>query len=208
MSTLTYSSLVTDVLTYSERNDDQFTAQIPRFVMLAENRIATALKILGFQTVVKGSMFIDNPIIAKPVYWKAWISLNLIDPATQERHEIRPRSYEYLRSFWPKSTKTARPIFYSDYNVDNVIVAPTPDTAYEFEMIYYARLTPMTEINQKNWMSDNAPQLLFYATMMEAQVFLKNESSTAYYQGLVNEAIAALNGEDKNRQADRTQIQN
>ena len=33
---LTYDSLVSDVQVYSERSDDVFVNQIPRFIMLAE----------------------------------------------------------------------------------------------------------------------------------------------------------------------------
>ena len=52
---LTYDSLLTDIQVYAERTDQPFVNQIPRFVMLAENRLASEVRGLGTQKYVTGS---------------------------------------------------------------------------------------------------------------------------------------------------------
>ena len=72
---LTYDSLLSDVQIYAERDDAPFVSQIPRFVMLAENRLASEVRGLGFQKYVTGNF--SGNTLPKPsryqrsqqVYW-------------------------------------------------------------------------------------------------------------------------------------------
>ena len=45
-ATMTYDSLIQDISEYTERDDQEFLDQIPRFILLAENKIAAAVKTL------------------------------------------------------------------------------------------------------------------------------------------------------------------
>lgn len=200
---LTYTSLVTDVEAYSERTDTNFVSQIPRFVMLAENKIASELKILGFQEPVTGVIAPNANTLSKPTFWRDNISFN-ITLATGERVELLPRAYEYCRNFWPNPTLTAQPRFYSDYDANNFLIVPTPDVQYNFELLYYARLQPLDITASTNWMTRNIPQTLFYAVMIEAQTFLKNMEKTQYWQGLYDRSMSAVNGENQKHMSDRT----
>ena len=53
---MTYNSLLADVAMYAERNDRPFIDQVPRFVMLAENRIASQTRGLGLLKIVTGAL--------------------------------------------------------------------------------------------------------------------------------------------------------
>ena len=200
---LTYASLVSDILAYQERADAQLIAQIPRCIMLAENKVATELKMLGFQAVVTGQLQPNQSTLAKPVYWKETISFNLTNAAGQ-RLQLLPRSLEYCRNYWPNPTQTALPRFYADYNFDNFLIVATPDLAYNFELVYFARLTPLDDAHQTNWLTVNAPALLFYAAMLEVQTFLKNQAGRAMWQQDYDRAMAAYTGENTSRTSDRT----
>lgn len=207
--TMTYTSLVTDIEGYSERtnNNDDFVEQIPRLIMMAENRIATELKILGFQTVVAGNFLIGEPIMPKPAYWRNTISFNYTD-ADGNRVEILPRSYEYCRNFWPNSSETGSPRFYADYNFNNLLIVPTPELGSQFEFLYDARLQPLDQTNSTNWMTANAPQLLLYASMVEAQLYLKNFEKMQFWQATYDRSLAAFNSENVGRISDRTTVNN
>lgn len=199
---LTYTSLVSDVIAYTERRDAAFIAQIPRLVMMAENRIATELKTLGFQTVVLGQFVQNAAVVPKPAYWRQMISLSYAD-STGQRVELLLRQYEYLRGIYHDDAKSGPPRYYAEYNFDHLLIAPKPDQAYDFEMVYYARLQPLDPATQTNWMTRNVPQLLFYAVMIEANVFLKNADSATYYQQLYDRAATAIGKEDDDRVMDR-----
>lgn len=200
---ITYTSLVTDMESYLERKDANAIAQIPRFIMLAENTLATELKILGFQDVVTGVFPTTQNTIPKPAYWRDNISFNYTD-ATGNRVELLPRSYEYCRNFWPNPTLKDVPRFYADYNFDNFLIVPTPSTALNFEMLYHARIQPLDATNSTNWLTKNAPQLLLSAAMIEALTWTKNSTELQKWQAKYDRALSAFNAEDRNRIKDRT----
>jgi hypothetical protein len=77
---LTYSSLVTDISAYTERSNTAFTDQIPRFIMLAENKLATTIRGLGFLRIVTGNLTIHDGTLVKPARWRETSSLSIISP--------------------------------------------------------------------------------------------------------------------------------
>ena len=203
-SVMTYDSLTTDLTKYLERNDTAVVQQIPQFIMLAEFEIAQQIKTLGQQQVVESTMTVGNPIIQKPARWRKTTSMNL----TTQSGEIQPiylRKYEYLRSYSPNVSSTDTPLYYADYNYDNWIVAPTPDFAYAFEVLYYERIQPLSSETQTNWLTQNAPNAMLYGTLLQAMPFLKNDQRQIFQQKYT-EAMQVLKQEDQLRVADRSSI--
>lgn len=201
---ITYASLVTLIPAYQERYDTAFIDQIPTFINFAENRIATDMKQQGFQSVVTTSLP-TNGVMQKPAWWRETISFSYTD-ATGVRHPVFLRNLEYCRNYWPNSTLTDVPKFYADYNVANFLVVPTPASALDVELVYYARLQPLSEDVQTNWLTANAPQALFYACMLEANIFAKNGDAAAKWEQLYNGARSGIQAENMERTADRSEV--
>jgi hypothetical protein len=195
---LTYDSLVQDIKDYSERSDEPFLNQIPRLIMMAENRIASESKPFGFVRTVTGTL--NGNTLEKPTRWRKTKSFSLLDGTT--RRYLYSREYEYCRSFWPNAALTALPKYYADYDYEHFFLAATPDQAYPFELQYYERPIPLSAENQTNWTTQYAPQLLLYATMMEAMPFLKTSERIPEFQGLYDRAMAAITKEDESRVMD------
>ena len=124
--------------------------------------------------------------------------------ANNKRNVLYERSYEYCRAYWPDSTITGTPKFYADYDWNNWLIVPTPVLAAPFEAAYYELAQPIDSNNASNWLTDNAPDLLFYACMVEAEPFLKNPDQAAQWQSMYDRAAAAYQTEDKSRASDRT----
>lgn len=205
---LTYTSLVEEIPSYAERStDSKFLAQIPTFIMLAENRIATDMKQQGFQGVVRGTMTAGGvgAVMEKPSFWRETISFNYLDPVTGWQ-PMRLRALEYLKNFWPLQSSTQPPRFYADYNFNNFLIAPSPDQDYDFELVYYARLQPLSEENNVNWLTINAPQCLLYACILEAFMWTKNAAKVAEWTAHYNSAKAGFIQETAERLGDRTEI--
>lgn len=195
---MTYTSLVADITNYAERSDATFTDQIPRFVMMAENRLASEAKPLGFVRVATGT--INSATMAKPARWRKTKSFSIL--VSSERRFLFDRGYEYCRSYWPTAATTGVPRFYADYDYEHFFIVPTPATTYDFELSYYERPEPLSTENETNWTTQYAPQLLLYASLLEAMPFLKTSERTAEFQGLYDRALAAINGEDQSRAED------
>jgi hypothetical protein len=204
---MTYTSLVEDLKTYSERPDDAaLNAQIPKLVLLTESELAADLRVLGNELVVTSALSVGDASISKPSYWRRTTSFAITVPG-QGRQDLFKRPYEYVRNFWPDAALTGVPRFYAEYNYSNFLVAPTPDLPYVFELIYFARLDPLSADNQVNWFTANAPQLLLFNGMHHVSLFLKNFDKADIWKTRYREAIDSLKMEDGARVYDRTTVE-
>ena len=209
-TTTTFASLQTDLRRYLERgftlaSDEIVYEQLPRLINLAERRIARELKVQGLINIVTSTFQPGLAVYPKPDRWRSTVSFNFGQGATNSEYtQLFPRSYEYVRSYWPDREQTGVPVFYADYDYNNWIVSPTPDAAYPFEVLVY-QLTPLLDdANQSNWLTEYAPQLLLYASLLEATPFLKNDERIAVWQQMYDRSAQALNGEDLSKILDRS----
>jgi len=201
---MTYASLVTDISSYLERTDTATIEKIPTFIMLAEQVISTEIQFLGNLTVVTSTMNVGEPIIVKPARWRKTVSINLID--NSQRQPVFLRKYEYLRNYWPNATLRDTPVYYCDYDYTHWLVAPTPDLAYNYEVLYYERVQPLDVTNQTNWFTQYAPQAMLYGSLLQAMPFLKNDERMPMWQAQYDRVIATLKTEDVARIGDRQAI--
>lgn len=200
---MTYDTLLQDVRRYLERG---FTAesdaivyeQLPRLVTLGERRISRELKIQGFIRAVTTPLSVGVAVYRKPDRWRDTVSM------TVGGVPIFARSYEYCRNYWPDEAQTAAPQFYADYDYQHWLITPTPDAAQTLEILYYEQPRFLGEDFQTNWLTEYAPDLLLYATLLEAAPFLKNDERISIWQAMYDRAAQALSGEDLKRIMDRT----
>jgi hypothetical protein len=211
-TTMTFTTLQQDVRRYLERgtsyaSDPVVFEQIPRLINLAERRIARELKIEGFINIVSGTLQSGVAVYPKPDRWRDTVSINIGTGANNNTRKVLfTRVYEYLLSYWPDRTATAQPIFYSDYDYSHWLIAPTPDAAYPFEVLYYELPPLLDDAVQTNWLTEYAPQLLLYGVLLEATPFLKNDERIPVWQNMYDRAAAMLNGEDLAKILDRAAV--
>ena len=198
---MTYDSLVADIQSYLERNDTQTLDKIPTFIMLAEQVIASQIKFLGNLTVNTSTMTLGDPVISKPARWHKTVSMNIT--IAGERQPVLLRTYEYCREYWPSTTDTDVPKYYADYDYTHWLVSPTPNAAYNYEILYYERNQPLDSTNQTNWFTVYAPQALLYGSLLQAMPFLKNDERTPMWQQQYDLIIATLKTENIQRIGDR-----
>jgi len=195
---MTYDSLVQDLMDYAERSDAPFTNQIPRFIMMCENRIASESKPFGFIRTVSGTL--NGSKLVKPIRWRKTKSFSIV--VNGARQYLYNREYEFCRSYWPDDTVTGVPEYYADYDFEHFLIAGTPAAQYQFELQYYERPVPLSSEQQTNWVTQYAPQLLLYGSLMEAMPFLKTSERIVEFQGLYDRALQAITKEDSDRVVD------
>jgi hypothetical protein len=199
---MTYTSLLGDVRNYLERgfteeSDKIVFDQLPHLVTLAERRISRELKILGFLRAVQTIMPAGVAVFLKPDRWRDTVSMRV------NSKSLFARSYEYLRSYWPDEAQLGTPEFYADYDYQHWLIAPTPSVDMQAEIMYYEQPAFLGDDLQTNWLTEYAPDLLLYATLLEASPFLKKDERLQVWQGMYERAAQALGGEDLKRIMDR-----
>ena len=206
-TSMTFDSLQEDLRDYLERGtsvDPTVFDQLPRLINLAERNLANALKILGFVRVVTDTFTVGQSVVPKPDRWRDTISINFGVGTAQERTQLFPRSYEYVRRYWPDEDLTDQPKFYADYDYFNWLIAPSADSAYPFEVNYWELPALLDDTNQTNWTTDFAPNALLHGSLLQATPFLKNDERIQVWQTIYESDIAILEAQDVKRIVDRT----
>ena len=205
---MTYTSLLADMRRYLERGalvDTDVYVQLPSLVNLAERAIANEMKFQGMTNVVTTMLVQGVSVYAKPDRWRQTISMNFgTGTSNNTRTPIFPRAYEYSRTYWPDSSVEAQPLFYSDYNLSDWLITPTPDADYPLEILYYEQPPYLDDVNQTNFFTTYAPNALLYRSLLEATPFLKNDERIPVWQALYGQQLQALNTQDLNKIVDRS----
>jgi len=205
---MTFDSLQSTIRKYIERGsarDDDVYAQLPELINLAERTIAVDLNVIGIRSVVNSAMTAGTSVYQKPSDWRRTVSINFgIGTGFVNATPLFPRSYEYCRSYWPDDSQTTTPKFYAEYSDQYMLISPTPDKAYPFEMTYYAKPQLLDSSNQTNWLTENWPNLLLYASLRECAPFLKDDERIGTWDGLYKERLGAISTDDLKKVVDRS----
>jgi hypothetical protein len=194
--TMTYDSLVQNIIDYMERDDADFIAQIPNLIALAESSIAAELKTYMQLIVVETNLATNQTILNKPARWRKTVSMKV------NGQPVLLRSQDYVSQYLSESSG-GKPTYYADYDYSNWNFAPAPDMAYPVEIIYYAEIQPLDANNQQNLWTAIAPQAMLYGTLLQAQGYLKALDKLQMWKGYYTDALAALKKEDNSRRVDR-----
>ena len=193
---MTYNNLVADVITYMERNDAQFVAQIPSLIGLAESAIAAELKTYLQLTVVESSLAQNQVILSKPARWRKTVSMKA------NGKPILLRSQDYIAQYQSESDPGLVK-YYADYDYNNWNFAPAPSSDTAIEIIYYSEIQPLDTTNQQNMFTREAPQAMLFGTLLQAQGYLKALDKLPVWKQYYTDTIAALKKEDNSRRIDR-----
>ena len=109
-------------------------------------------------------------------------------------HYLLFKHVSFVRDYTPNSSTTGLPKYYALFDDTTFILAPTPDSGYTFELHYKYRPASLTAgaDSGTTWLSTNAPDALFYGTLVEAATFLKTPEEVGQYEQRFVSATAAL----------------
>ncbi len=206
---MNYFELFNLIKAYSNRTDDLFVEQIPSFINQAITNIYNEAKTIGFQNIEEGSLQVGSAFITKPADWQETISLSyVITGVTPTRVYVYPRSYEFCKTYSPLEDTRGNPVFYADYDLPtpglgNIFLSPTPDTAYPYQLIYL-RIPLFNEDITQNFIADRYPNLILYASLLEAAPFLKDDERIAMFEARYNKALNTVLKNTASRYTDRT----
>lgn len=196
---LTYTNLLTTLEAYLARQDANVVAQLPLFILLAQQRIVREMKLLGFRQEITGNYdatCISTGIMQKPSDWRKTIAFYSGTGTGNNTHTpVFERPYEYIREVYPNivtGITPSLPRFYADADYNHWLIGPAPDQGYPYKIAYYATLTFLDATTGTNWLTINAPDLLIYACLLEAVPFVKADERIPVWQAMYANAKQAL----------------
>ena len=189
----TLTTLTSSIQEWTQNDESTFVAEIPFFIKNAEERIFKVVDLDYFRKNVTGTMTSGNKFLEKPSDYLSTFSLSYVDSSSQNVFLLL-KDVNFIQEFTPNPSTTGSPRFYSSFDVDTFIVAPTPDTSYAVELHYYYRPASLTTVDSETtWISTNAPDALLYACLVEAYTFMKGENDLIQlYTARFTEAMSRL----------------
>lgn len=186
---MNYTALKQAIQDTTQNYETTFVASLDLFIQRAERRIYQEAKIPATRKNSTGVTVIGNRSLALPT---DYINVKAIEITTATGVvNLLPKSAEYLTEMYPVAATQAQPKFWAHYDETTVQLAPTPDLAYTVGFHYFAVPTSITTaVSGTTWLGNNFDQVLFYAALLEAYIFMKGSADvmqmymTAYTTGL------------------------
>ena len=173
--TMTYGELKQAIQDYTENDETTFVNNIPLFIRFAEERILKAVQLNLFQRNQSGTMTSGNEYLAAPSDFLAPFSLSI--DVSGDKEFLQFKDLDFVQTYNPDATTTGQPKYYAQFDVDNFIIAPTPDANYTVDIHYLYRPASLTAgaDSGTSWLSENAELTLLYGALVEAYTFMKGE---------------------------------
>jgi len=140
----TYTQLKTAIENYTENNETSFISNLPLFIRLTEERILKNVQLSLFRKNVAGQMSASNKFLSLPSDFLAPFALSYTD-SNSEAVFVDFKDAEFIQSYNPNPATTGSPKYYGQYDLDNLILAPTPSSSFNSELHYFYRPESLTQ---------------------------------------------------------------
>ena len=188
MSIANYSDLKTAVANWLNRSD--LTSYVSDIVMLGEAKIYRELRIRAMETALSDT--IASGVIAVPSDYIEMKHAYVDGSSTESLQRV---SLERMYEAYPTRSADGKPKFYAR-EAGNFIFGPYPDSGYTVKGVYYKRMTALSDSNTTNWFTTNAPDILLWASLVEAEAFIKNDPRLPMWKDRYEESKAMIQDED------------
>lgn len=178
MSSLNYTTYVNQIsnLLVIGSTDSNFQTMLPGMIDYAEQRIYRELDLLFVQTTdATTNVSSGNRNFNVPTGVGTFITVdnvNIITPvgtlaANGSRNQLTPVSREVLDIIYPSGQiVTGVPQFYAMASNTIMLLGPSPDAAYNAEVIGIQRPTSLTSANSSTILTQYVPDLFIAASMV------------------------------------------
>jgi len=185
MSLSTYSDLKTSVANYLARTD--LTDQIPDFIGLAERRMRREVRIRQMLVSATLTATAGNNKVTLPTDFLEARDFVVVGNPTQPLNYVSPSAL----SRNAVSSTSGKP---NEYTIlaEQFQLSPAPDFAYSLNLLYYAAPDFLGDSNASNEFLVNVPDMLLYASLLEAEPYIMNDARLQTWVAMYERASASV----------------
>lgn len=190
MAFTNYSDLKATIAKYLARSD--LSDVIPDFIRLAEERLRRDLRIRQMLAVANAQTTGGDSTVGLPSDFLEMRDIHI------KANPIGNLSYLAPNSFYrsDETSYVGKPKFYTVLG-NEMQFAPTPDTSYTLQMLYYARPELLSDSNSSNVFLAYCPDALLYGALGEAEPYLMNDARLQTWAALYERAVNSINVADQ-----------
>lgn len=179
-----YSTLLTEVASWLARSD--LTSAIPGFVQSFEERFYRNPRNYGqWMHSALSVSFSDTATVPDD-----FLALRVAYLNGQSNKPLQQSSIEQVLQMYPRTTSGQPKWIARDGTT--FIFGPAPDGTYTLNGTYYAKPTVLRSYASdaaSHWLVVNAPDLLLYGALMEAQPYVMNDKRYPLWDAKYKEAL-------------------
>ena len=167
--------------------------QIDTFIRQAEQRIYNSVQFPNFRQTDTGTIYSGSSTFSTPTSFLAVYEFSLTDPVTNYSEFLLNKDVSYIRAAYPNPSVSGMPKYYALFTADTtattILLAPTLDQDYQYELNYFAYPPSITTAGT-SWLGDNFDSALLYGALVEGYTFMKGEADViAAYAKRYEEAM-------------------
>ena len=201
---MTYAELVQQIRDYTEVDSNVLTSTIvDGIISNAEFRIFRDVDSDNNRRYATANLITSDRFINRPAGLLVIRSAQIVDsdgssqPDNREFLEFRDTSF---MSEYNPTGATGVPKYYSWWDQDTIVVAPTPDATYTIQLNYILKDPGISSTNTTTYISTNFPNGLLYACLVEAYSFLKGPNDLLQlYEGKYKQVVEGFSVEQMGR---------
>lgn len=189
----TFTELKTAIQDYTDNTETTFVNHLSDFIKGAEDRIFKTVDLELFRKNVTSSFTSSDKFLSIPSDYLASFSLQITTSGSEDI--LLQKDVNFLQEAFPTSASEGVPKYYAVFDINNFIVAPTPNSNYAVELHYYYKPTSLTAgaDSGTTWLSTNAPFALLYGSLVEAYTYMKGEADMMQqYEKRFNDQLMRL----------------
>ena len=198
-----YTYLVNDILEAAENDSTEFLNYIPKMIYRTEERLTRDLDDYGLVAYTSVAMAAGNNQVTLPSGTRIIKNINIT--ANSTKINLLQRTDEYINDYWNVSASTGTPQYYARRNNVTVLIAPTPVSTFNGEVVHISIPTTLTSTTNTNYFTDYCYDALFNGSMVEAMIFNKNYTAVPLFEGRYVEAIQSLRNQSRRTRRDDMQ---
>lgn len=185
MSISTFAELKSSIADFLNRDD--LTSVIPTFIKLAEADINRNVRHWRMEN--RATAEVDSQYSAIPTDLLEPIRLHI-----EGKHNPLDLTNAYEIQVMRKEAndRTGKPTHYS-FTQGEIELFPTPDTTYNLEMYYYAKVPSLSDSQTTNVILTHEPDIYLYGSLIHSAPYLADDARTQVWASLYSNAVSATN---------------
>jgi hypothetical protein len=174
---MTYAELVQKIRDYTEVDSNVLTSTIvDGFINDAEFRILREVDSDNNRKYASASLVLNTRFLDTPANLLVIRSAQIVNSdgtaSADNRDFLQYRDTNFMAEFNPTGS-TGVPKYYGYWDEDTLVFAPTPDATYTIQLNYVLKPTGLSATTTTTYLSQQFPNGLLYACLVEAYGFLK-----------------------------------
>lgn len=177
-----YSTLATEIGEWLNRTD--LLDRVPGFIRLCEARLNRLLRTPDMETTT--TFVVTDEDTALPLDFLAMRSLYIEGSPDRPLNEYSPNAI--ARAY---NGSTGIPVGFTVFS-STLRMVPPPASATTLQMVYFARIDPLSDSSPSNWLLTSHPDIYLYGSLLCATAFIDDPSRAQLWKGAYDEAIGEL----------------